>query len=303
MSDKAKKAGSVPKTDGGNAAQSASAAVAASGPNSASTTDAANNPASAPATDAANNLANAPVTDAAKKAQSAQKSDVAKNLDSAQKSEKLYAGMTRRTLCAGVGGLAAMLVLGCVKFLPQTAVVRPPGGQDEDLLFASCMRCGRCIEECPRHVVKLSHIEDGLIGARMPQMNFEDDYCDFCEQEHGGIPKCIAACSTGALGKKAEAIDVSKVRIGCANLVQDWCLAYHDTGCRTCYEACPYDAMALDNQGRPYVLEDKCNGCGACEAACVSLTNGSLSLMTTQSRPTSRAITVKPINNQGKTLK
>lgn len=215
--------------------------------------------------------------------------------------EKLYGGMTRRTLCTGIGGLAVMLALGGVKMLPAQALVRPPGGQDQDALFASCTRCGRCVEACPRHVIKLSHLEDGLLGARMPQMDFMRGYCDFCAQEHNGIPKCAAACSTGALGSAATAIDTSSVKIGCAELVEDWCLAYHDTGCRTCYDACPYEAMGLDGQGRPYVIADRCNGCGACESVCVSLTNGSVSLSKTgESRATSRAITVKPIESQGR---
>lgn len=211
-------------------------------------------------------------------------------------SEPLFCGMTRRTLCAGIGGLAAMLALGAVKFVPASAVVRPPGGQDEDALLAACTHCGRCVEACPRHVIKLSHIEDGLLIARTPQMDFERNYCDFCAQEHNGIPKCASACSTGALGSAAKAVDTQTVKLGRAELVQDWCLAYHDTGCRTCYDACPYEAMGLDEQGRPYVIADRCNGCGACESVCVSLTNGSLSLSKSgESRATSRATTVKPL--------
>ena len=44
-----------------------------------------------------------------------------------------------------------------------------------------------------------------------------------------------------------------------------------------CYDACPYEAMELDENNRPVVIEDKCNGCGACESVCVSLQNGSIS--------------------------
>lgn len=124
-------------------------------------------------------------------------------------------------------------------------------------------------------------------------MNYASDYCDFCAQEHGGVPKCASACSTGALSSAAKVIDASAIKLGCADLSQDLCLAYHDTGCRTCYDACPYEAMGLDEQGRPYVIADRCNGCGACESVCVSLTNGSLSLSKSgESRTDRRAIVV-----------
>ena len=51
--------------------------------------------------------------------------------------------------------------------------------------------------------------------------------------------------------------------LGLAELNQDLCLAYRLIGCRFCYDACEYEAMALDENDRPYVLNDACNGCGA----------------------------------------
>ena len=72
------------------------------------------------------------------------------------------------------------------------------------------------------------------------------------------------------------------------------CLAYRDTGCRECYDACPYDAMRLEGEGvnpRPVVIADLCNGCGACEAACVSLKAGSIAAGSAK-----RAIVVKSLD-------
>ena len=37
-------------------------------------------------------------------------------------------GMTRRQLCAGIGGVAALLALGGLRFAPSDPLVRPPGG-------------------------------------------------------------------------------------------------------------------------------------------------------------------------------
>lgn len=206
--------------------------------------------------------------------------------------EETRAGMTRRSLVVGVAGIAALAGLGCVKFQPSTAVVRPPGGQDEQALLAACIRCEKCIEVCPRGAIKLEHIEDGILAMRTPQMNFYSDYCDFCERENGGAALCAAACPTGALdpAKATGAI------IGKAHLTREWCLAYLDTGCHFCYDACPYGAIELDDHRRPYVIADRCNGCGACESVCVSLTEGSRSM---SSDAKTRAIVVKAEGAQG----
>ena len=77
--------------------------------------------------------------------------------------------------------------------------------------------------------------------------------------------------------------------IGKAHITTGWCLAHRLIGCRFCYDACPYEAMGLDEQGRPFVIEEKCNGCGACECACVSFKNASIS-----QGATARAIVVRP---------
>ena len=80
--------------------------------------------------------------------------------------------------------------------------------------------------------------------------------------------------------------------LGVAELNQDLCLAYRLIGCRFCYDACEFEAMELDENNRPYVIADACNGCGACESVCVSLQNGSISAGATE-----RAIIVCPLES------
>lgn len=198
-------------------------------------------------------------------------------------------GMTRRQLCVGAGAAAAMIAVGGgLKVLPSTPVVRPPGGQDEAALLASCVRCQKCYEVCPHHVITPSHIENGILQMRTPSMNFSANYCDFCEEANGGVPLCAECCPTGALSLP-EGAQPEETIIGKADLREDWCLAYRLTSCRFCYDACPYEAIELDAEGRPYVIEENCNGCGACEAVCVSLKNASIS-----TGATARAICVVP---------
>ena len=201
--------------------------------------------------------------------------------------------MTRRTFAVGAGGAVAMLALGGLSVVPAKPLVRPPGGQNEGRLASLCIRCEKCIEACPHRVLKPAHLEDGIIGMRMPQADFSGGYCTFCKDENGGEPLCVKACPTGALAVD-ERIAASDAVLGRAVLKQDYCLAYNLIGCRFCYDACRdtvgYNAIELDQYNRPYVVADKCNGCGACESVCVSLKEGSI-----KAGARERAITVKTL--------
>lgn len=199
--------------------------------------------------------------------------------------------ISRRSLCIGLGGTAVLAALG---FCNSTAIagpeklVRPPGGQDENRLISACIRCEKCYEVCPQSAIAPAHIEDGLVNMRTPVMSYNDSYCDWCAQTNNGVPKCVEACPTEALALPEGATKENTI-LGVASINPDWCLAYKLIGCKFCYDACPYDAIEMDEQMRPTVIEERCNGCGACEAACVSLKNGSIS-----SGATSRAIVVVP---------
>ena len=154
------------------------------------------------------------------------------------------AGMSRRTFALGVGGAGVLLAMGGLKLVPAEAQVRPPGGQDESRLVASCIRCERCVEACPRGALRPAHIEDGIVSVRTPTTNFNDGWCDFCADENDGVPLCVAACPTEALALPADATAETTI-IGKAVLIREWCLAWDkNNGCRFCYDACPYPTTA-----------------------------------------------------------
>ena len=158
------------------------------------------------------------------------------------------AGMSRRTFALGVGGAGVLLAMGGLKLVPAEAQVRPPGGQDESRLVASCIRCERCVEACPRGALRPAHIEDGIVSVRTPTTNFNDGWCDFCADENDGVPLCVAACPTEALALPAGAT-AENTLLGLAVIDEAQCLAFRDTGCRYCYDACPYEAIELTGEG------------------------------------------------------
>lgn len=201
--------------------------------------------------------------------------------------------VTRRSLIIGAGSTAALLGMGALRYVGHAPLVRPPGGQDEAHLVSACIRCEKCYEACPRRVIVPAHIEDGLLGMRSPALDFDADFCDFCTEENGGEPLCVKVCPTEALQLPAGATAETTL-LGLAVIDESQCLAFRDTGCRYCYDACPYEAIELTGESsnpRVSVVVDKCNGCGACESVCVSLKAGSIA-----SGATERAIVVKPID-------
>lgn len=209
-----------------------------------------------------------------------------------EEEEKKPANVSRRAFTLGAGGACVLLAMGGLKLVPAEAQVRPPGGQDEDHLVSACIRCQRCVEACPKNALDPTHIEKGVLGVRLPTTNFDRGWCDFCQSTHNGEPQCVKFCPTQALRLEDGATPQTTV-MGTAVMIHDWCLAWSKyNGCRFCYDACKaagYDAISLDEHGRPVVDRSKCVGCGACQNSCVSLQEGSIS-----EGATSRAIIVVP---------
>lgn len=188
-------------------------------------------------------------------------------IESGQISHRDGEGITRKEFLTAATCAAALFAVGGVAAAGPSsgegAPLRPPGGQDETSLLAACVKCDRCRSVCPRDCIVPATLGDGLLRARSPKMNFRQGYCDFC----GGEFLCARVCPLGAL----KVFDPSRDKIGIAVIDRERCLAYDATpSCGKCVEECPFDAIALSDQGRPVVLGDRCNGCGLCEYICPS---------------------------------
>lgn len=208
--------------------------------------------------------------------------------------------LTRRGFVTGAVGAGCMLALGVVKMAPEGDICRPPGAQDESRFIGACVRCGKCIEVCPNGCIVPVGLEDGVVNVRTPQLSFSRSvaqlhgsigWCDHCTEYNGGVAKCAEVCPSGALSLSDDST-FDTMRLGVARIEESWCLAWMLKGCTLCKNACPQDAIFFDDHNRPVVDESKCNGCGSCEQACVSLE--SVSVGAGDRSVTTRAITVHP---------
>ena len=177
----------------------------------------------------------------------------------------------RSAIVAGAGGICAAMLAGSAAgnaVVPQNRL-RPPGTLTEKDFLDMCLRCGECMKVCPTHALQPAFLQAGVEGlftpVLTPRVGACEERCNLCGQ----------VCPTGAvralpLEEKQYAV------IGNAVIDRRRCIAWEQGKvCLVCDEVCPYDAIVsrvvADEAGtirRPFILENKCVGCGQCEHAC-----------------------------------
>ncbi len=127
------------------------------------------------------------------------------------------------------GGIIGFSLLGFIPVVRGTALrLRPPGAlktpEDEQEFFASCIKCGQCVQVCPVEAIKLADLTDG-VGIGVPFIDAREQACDFsCD----GL-QCVLACPTGALTH--ELSYPADTRMGFARLSRPGaCLALQGRG-------------------------------------------------------------------------
>jgi len=177
----------------------------------------------------------------------------------------------RGLILAAMGGLAAGLSGGTAAARKTTDgfLLRPPGALVEKDFLDICLRCGECMKVCPTNALQPAGLQAGFEGmftpALTPRIGACEERCNLCGQ----------VCPTGAI-RKLPLEEKQYAVIGNAVIERNRCIAWEQLKvCLICDEVCPYDAiefkMVSDEKGtlqRPFVVEDKCVGCGQCEYGC-----------------------------------
>jgi polyferredoxin len=188
----------------------------------------------------------------------------------------------RRAALLSIGAAAAGVALlraGALNRYEPPHLLRPPGAREinSDIVeMTRCIRCSECMRACPTGALQAAVFEAGMAGFATPLLTPRLGYCDYSCNACGQICP-VQAIPPLSLEDKRQAV------IGKAVLDRNRCLPWSgQTPCIVCEEMCPLPQKAIQLEEaqveaadgaqltlqRPYVLRERCTGCGICEYKC-----------------------------------
>lgn len=166
----------------------------------------------------------------------------------------------RRSFLALAAG-AALPVVVSAKDPP----LRPPGSVAEKMFRGDCIRCGSCVRACPTGIIQPDVAS--LSGLLAPTLCFSGT--DYCLQD---CNRCGEVCPSGVI-QRLRLEEKNAHIIGIAEIDLSACLLALDRECGVCVVQCPREAIEEVFSPETYttivrVVEENCNGCGACVGIC-----------------------------------
>lgn len=174
--------------------------------------------------------------------------------------------LARRALLAGIAGAGLAWWAKRTAAANPATPLRPPGSADESRFPGLCSRCGQCVRTCPTRIIHPDLGRGGLAGLLAPRLSFDNNYC------REDCVACTRVCPSGAI-RPLTAADKPRAVIGLAKVDRATCILVDGGECTVCIGICPLEAVRAVFDPREYLTAPvvdakKCNGCGACQAAC-----------------------------------
>lgn len=186
----------------------------------------------------------------------------------------------RRLVRAGFAGIVGAGIVGMNLIDREKAsrAIRPPGALPEGDFSDRCIRCYACVRACSTSggCLQPSLAEAGIESMLTPIAVMREGYCEF------NCTLCGQVCPTGAIHELP--LEEKKTRkMGLALINHSRCIPWESgEDCIVCEEHCPvpdkailFDSREVQVAGKglktvklPYVLRDRCIGCGICETKC-----------------------------------
>jgi len=172
-----------------------------------------------------------------------------------------------------MGGLGVLLSIGLAVASKKFAVEVDPKVEELEIALPG-INCGACGYAGCRSLAEA--IADGkapVNGCPVGGIDVAEKVAEIMGAEAGLAPQRKVA-QILCKGGHAEAVQRAEYSgpMDCRvmNLIQggDKGCTYGCLGGGTCVKACPFDAMYMNENGLPVVIEDKCTGCGECVKAC-----------------------------------